>query len=229
MRRALLALVILAAGCGVSTREARAIQPNPARQRHTVEDIPASVKLYIHQRDMHLSRDYQLRSFAQFVVVSREKLRFHVGITRWDEREAETKGWKVYLEDEAGNRLEPVSREVARLSRISVGWELYPYQPGGDGWCREPPCLQRLMPPFEVYEGEADYVFSRPDILAPDRKLLRLVMTKGGLEFIYSWRFDDQMVVEHYGRSRLDNELGTIVVPGPNTEVAGTRYESENW
>ncbi len=229
MRTWMLALVVLASGCGVSSREARAIQPNPARAVTSAEEVRASVPLYIHQRDMHLPRDYQLRSFAQFFVVTRDRLRFHVGIVRWDETEAETKNWKVWLEDDSGRRIEPEGREVARVSRIAVAWGLYPYSPINSSWCPEPPCLSRLVPGYEVFAGEADYVFKEAGLLAPERKMLSLVLQRGSLQYRYTWRFDGQTMVQHYGRTKVDNELGIIVVPGPHTEVASTRYESESW
>jgi hypothetical protein len=224
----LLAASLTGSACAVNSREARAIQPNPANATRSVDTIPGSVRLYIHQRDMHLPREYQLRSWAQFVVVTRERLRFHVGIVRYDEGEATTRGWDVFLEDETGRRYVPESREVPRLLRIAMTWRLWPYRPG-DSWCIEPPCLARVIPGYEVYEGQADYVFKDPDLLAPDRKMLRLVLRKGGLEYRYTWRFGPETVVEHYGRTRVDAEMGTIVVPGPHTEVAGTRYESGKW
>jgi hypothetical protein len=229
MRSLLIGFVaVLAGGCATSVREARATQPNPARALQSTEELPRSVRLYIHQRDMNLPRDFQLRSWAEFVVVTRERVRFHVGIVRADEREAETKGWRVHLEDETGRRYQPDGREGARVSRIAMNWRLWPFRPS-DSWCPNPPCLSRAVPGFEAFEGQADYAFRDPRLLRPERKLLRLVMRRGDLEYRFTWRFGDVTAVEHYGRSRSDRELGVIVVPGPHTDVASTRYESETW
>lgn len=227
MRSLLLAgaLVGLAA-CGVQTREARAVQPNPVKALASVEELPVSVKLYIHQRDMDLGHNYQLRSWAQFAVVTRDRLRFHVGVVRTDEDEADTVHWKVWLEDENGRKLEPASREVPRMNRIHIGWGLYPYKPS-DSWCREPPCLMKLIPGHTAYEGVADYVFLDKGLANHQR--LSLVMRHDGLQYRYSWSFGPGTEVHHYGRSKVDDEMGILVVPGPNTDVAGTRYENEKW
>src|SRR5262249_39464675 len=108
-----------------------------------------------------------------------------------------------------------------------VSWKLYPYQPGGDAWCREPPCFTRLEPNqiFEVYEGQADYVFHEPAIIGPKRQLLSLVLRKGGDEFRYTWRFGDGTAIQNYGRTKVDDQLGIIEVPGPHTELGGIQYE----
>jgi len=43
------------------------------------------------------------------------------------------------------------------------------------------------------------------------------------------WWFGDITEVTHYGRTDADEGHGTMVVPGPNTELAATRYENESW
>jgi len=236
MRLLLLAL-LLGAGCGVTTREARAVQPNPANALRTPEDLPISQKLYIHQRapdkgfgnSFSLPREYQLRSWAQFAVVTRDRLRFHIGIARADEEEATTSGWRVWLEDESGRVYRPATREVARINRIAVNWRPMPINPTTrDAYCREPPCLSRIIPGFTAFEGEADYVFHDPG-LARGHKTLSLVCERAGMRLRFTWRFGDQTVVEHYGRTDADKGLGTMVVPGPHTELAATRYEGESW
>jgi hypothetical protein len=226
MRTVLLLTMTVAAGCGVHRFEARATQPNPAANLGNPEILPTSQTLYIHQRDMDLPRDFQLRSWAQFSVVTRDRIRFHVGIARQDEDEADTRGWKVYVEDEAGQRYTP-EREVARVNRLALNWRLWPYKPG-DSWCREPPCVSRVLPGYEAWEGQADYTIHKPNLVA-QRQKLSIVLVRGNEEMRFTWRFGEEMVVEHYGRTRTDDQLGTIVVPGPYTEVAGTEYENERW
>src|SRR5688572_17818240 len=151
----LLLVALLCAGCGVTTREARAIQPNPAQTAASADQERVSQVLYIHQRapdrgdTTSLPRAYQLRSWAQFAVVSRDRLRFHVGVARADEDEARTSGWKVWLEDETGRKYEPERREVARINRIGVNWRALPWNPTTvDGYCREPPCVVRIVPGY---------------------------------------------------------------------------------
>jgi hypothetical protein len=230
-----LLLALLCAGCGVTTREARAVQPNPADALRDPDALAISQTLYIHQRapdrgdTTSLPRSHQLRSWAQYAVVTRDRLRFHVGIARADEEEATTKGWRVWLEDERGRRYTPASREVPRINRIAVNWRPLPWNPTSrDAYCREPPCVARIIPGYTVYEGEADYVFHDPG-LARGHEVLSLVMERQGMRLRFTWRFGDHVQVDHYGRTDADRGLGTLVVPGPHTELAATRYEGESW
>lgn len=222
MRAVVLGLV-LAAGCGVQSREARAVEPNPLDLVRSPDQLPVSQRLFIYQRDTNLPRDYQLRNWAEFAVVSRDRLRFHVGVVRYEESDADTKDWKVWLEDDAGKKLEPEGRESPHINRLALNWRLYPYVPG-DPWCRKPPCVSVMQPGYTVYEGRADYTFHEPNLVRGS-KSFSLNLERGGVRYRYTWRFGDAMLVEHYGRTRVDDELGTIAVPGPYSQVAGTIYE----
>jgi hypothetical protein len=226
--RTILLVAVAAVGMGCAARrwEARATQPNPIKDLKNPDELPVSDRLYIYQRDMSLPRDFQMRSWAQFSVVTRDRVRFHVGIARRYESEADTHGWKVYVEDETGKQFQP-EREVARVNRLALNWRLWPYRPG-DSWCQRPPCVSREVPGYEAYEGMADYSIHEPEVLAT-RKQLSLVLRRGSQEMRFTWRFGDEHVIEHYGRSKTDDELGTIEVPGPYTELAGSRVEDESW
>jgi hypothetical protein len=237
--------ISLLGGCA-HVREARALHPNPIESFQSPDMLPVSAKLFIYQRDKNfdtvestsdrnvnaselLSRSYQLRSSAQFSVVNRDRLRFHVTIARWFEDEADTANWKAWLLDETGHRYEVTNRETPRVNRISVGWAPYPPDPR-DSWCREPPCKSRITPPFNVYEGVVDLMFLSPNIISKDRRSLTLVLTSDtGLEYRYAWTFGEGWKIEHYGRTHVDDEMGVMPVPGPDTEVAGTRYAGEKW
>jgi hypothetical protein len=228
--RSLLLLTLLA-GCA-HVREARAIHPNPALALQSTEVLPVSARLDIFQRDVHLGdsdyyRDYQLRSSAQFTVVSKERLRFHVTVTRWDEDEAELSNWTAWMEDDTGKRYELTTREGGKMHRIAIGWRLY-HAALGDTYCPQPPCMTKIIPGFDVYESEADLVFRYPNILK-DRKGVTLVLHQTGLTYRFVWTFGEGWIVQNYGRTKVDEEMGTIIVPGPNTQVAGTRYEGEHW
>jgi hypothetical protein len=237
--RWLILFTLFGAGCGTMIREAVAVQPNPANALLTPDDLPVSAKLYIHQRApdrgdaSSLPRDFQLRSWAQYAVVTRDRLRFHVGIARADEEEAVTSGWRAWLEDDTGRKYEPAGREVARVNRIAVNWRQAPVNPtSSDNYCRDDadvsPCLMRLTPGYTAYEGEADYVFTDPN-LARAHRSLSLVMQRQNMRLRFTWTFGDVTQVKHYGRTDADEGLGTVVVPGPHTELAATRYENEGW
>ncbi len=216
--------VVGIAGCSI-TREARAVQPFPV---HTKDTSPISVQLFIHERDMHLPHDYQLRSSAQFTVVSRDRIRFHVGIARLEEDEADTAGWTAWLVDENGNKYAPEDREVAKINRDLIGWELYPYTPG-DPWCPKGPCKTRIVPGYQFYQGVADYTFYVEGLFTAEREKLMLVLRRRDLEYHYTWHFGEFVEVTNYGRTHVDDEMGTIVLPGPDTELAGQKYEGDRW
>ena len=226
-----LALAPAAAGCGVQIREAHAHEPNPRLSLGSSSTLPASTKLYVYQRDNNFERprDYQLRNWAQFTVVSPDRVRFHVGVVKMEEEEAETSRWKVWLEDDAGHRWQPVEREMPRVTRVQISWGLFPYDPNNTSWCKQPPCLSRIMPGYTAYVGQAEYMFKDPSILAPDRKQVSLVVQHGSVAYKYTWTFGEGQEVQHYGRTHVDDEMGIIAVPGPHTEVADSHYEEESW
>src|SRR5262249_55801723 len=155
---------------------AKALQPNPAINR-SIDVLPVSEKLYIYQRDMSLPRDYQLRSSAQFAVVNKDRIRFHVTIVRYDEDEADVTNWDAYMQDETGKKYPLSSRGGTKKTRLSITWGLYPYVPG-DSWCREPPCLSKIIPGYDVYQGVADLVFHSPMIIGEGRKSVLLVLRR---------------------------------------------------
>jgi hypothetical protein len=51
-------------------------------------------------------------------------------------------------------------------------------------------------------------------------------MRRGGVEYRYAWHYGGYTEVRHYGHTKLDDEVGTISIPGPYTVVAHTDYES---
>jgi hypothetical protein len=228
MRASVLVLVSLVGlgGCARRSLEAYAVQTRPSRAVDKPDELPVSEPLFIHTRDMDLPRDFLLRSSAQFAIVSRDRVRFHLGIVRQDESEADVKAWKVHLEDEAG-RTVPIARELVVMRRFALNWRLFPYEPNSS-WCREPPCLSRDDTGLEAFEGRADYVLAGPDILAKYKKLV-LVARRGGQEMRFSWTFGEDFEVHHHGYTLADKELGTILVPGPHVEEAHRENDTASW
>lgn len=239
-------MLLFLVGCATQIREARAIQPNPVRDLGSPDTLPASVPLYVFTRDsttyvnplktpdplrqenvldgsVQIPRYWQLRNAARFVVVNRDRVRFHVAVVNRDERNAATKDWKVWLEDETGRKLEPTSRELAQMDRLVLPWSLY-WDFRSNNWYKK-----RELPGWDAYQGRADYVFSAPDLMTEDRKSLTLVMEHDNVQMRFSWTFDDGNLVEvqHYGRTRVDNETGVMIAPGPDSQVAQTWYEGE--
>jgi hypothetical protein len=217
--RAFILMVMAAGGCATVQLEAKSVSPSPVRDVGKPDELPTSSALYIHSRDKDLPYDFQLRSSAQFSMVSQDRIRFHLGIARQDEEEADVRGWKVVIEDDTGRRYEP-QRELPVMKRLALNWRLWPYQPG-DSWCQQPPCLSRVIPGYEAFEGSADYTIHETNFLR-NKKRLTLLATRHGVTMRFTWNFADGNTVEHYGRSKADEELGTILVPGPNVQVAQT-------
>jgi len=215
---ALIGVIAALAGC---TRifEAKAIQPNPLWSRRLATDEASSEPLYIHQRDQLLPKNVQLRSSASFAAVTRDRIRFHVGIGHSWEEIADTAGWSVWLEDETGRRLLPQRREVPRINRVALEWLTDPYLG-----------KVRAYPTIDVYQGKADYVFVERDLLGPRRRAVTLVLERDGVQLRYAWRFSrDLFMVRHYLRERPGVWLTTVIVPGPDTRVASTTYEDASW
>jgi len=216
-----LVLPLLAPSACMRRLQASAIQPNPLLARHVATESATSESLYIHTRDVQLEggRNIQLRSSASFAAVTRDRVRFHVAIVhRWEEI-ADTAGWTVWLEDETGHRFVPQRREVPRINRVALEW-LYDPQLG----------KVRAYPTIDVYQGKADYVFVEKDLIGPHRRSLTLILERDGTQYRYDWRFrPDQFMVSHYMRSRPGLSMFTVIVPGPDSRVASTIYEDEDW
>ena len=215
--------LVLLMGCAPQVREAKAIQPNPARALRSADVLPLSETLHVFTRDNSLPRSWQLRSSVQFAVVTRDMIRVHLSIARHDEREADTRSWKVWLEDDGGRRLLPASREMAKMDRLLIAWLR--------SW---DDVLQRfhwtrVFPGWDAYHGRADYVFRAPALMTRDRKSLTLVAERAGYQMRFTYNFDQGELVElkHYGRSRVDEEMRYASAPA-DAEVAQTWYEGED-
>ena len=202
---------------GVNAAQTRGIDDTPhfRQMTSTKEDVSAF--------SYSIPRYWQLRSAARFVVLARDRLRFHLSIVQGDERNATTKGWKVWLEDDTGRKLDPSSREVAQMDRLHLGWSLY-----FDNQVNEF-VKKREVPGWEAYQGRADYVFMAPDLITDARKMLALVAEREGVQMRFVWTFDEgQLIqVDHYGRSKVDYQVGTMIAPSPDSKIAQTWYEGE--
>jgi hypothetical protein len=128
----------------------------------------------------------------------------------------------VWLEDDSGQRLLPASREMAKMDRLLLAW-LHWWDQG-----LQRVELRRLIPGWDAYQGRADYVFRAPALMTKDRKWLTLVAERAGYQMRFTYNFDQGEVVElkHYGRSRVDDEMGYLSAPA-DAEVAQTWYEGE--
>ena len=81
---------------------------------------------------------------------------------------------------------------------------------------------------WDAYQGRADYVFNSPGLLSKERQWVALVAERGGYQMRFTWKFEDGSVqVTHFGRTRVDDEIGVMIAPSEDTKVAQTWYEGE--
>ncbi len=218
---ALVVTVTATAAACVAPLEATGLQPHPARVPREAGDLPRGEALSIYTREMTLPRWMQLRHDASFVVVSRDRVRVHLSVCEAWEELADPRAWTVWLEDERGQRLVPAEREVARLDRVALEWEREPGWRPGDSMKQK---NRRLIPSIDFWRGRADYVFFGPELMGAGRRGVTVVAHRAGRTLRFAWTFGDGWQVAHHGRSRADDALGIIAVPGPETRIAATRW-----
>jgi hypothetical protein len=219
----LLVVVALAAGCS-RTFKATVIQPNPLVNQN--ETLRESEEITIVRGDMDLeapdpangygnasptrNNRYPLLNVAQFTMVSRDRLRFHVQVDHKWEEYANLKTWSVYLVDDQGRRWIPESVEHANTRIITRMWDREQrsaicdsrgrdanancYNTVGyrdDGWRR-----RQTLGSLSVYRGKADFVFYQRDLFTQNVRSLKLVVKRPGESFEFTWRFNDSVAAQ---------------------------------
>jgi hypothetical protein len=213
-RRALGALIVIAAVGGCSrTFSGVAVQPNPLVDPN--ETLRESEKITIVRGDMDLeapqepgpsqrvavvnNNRYPLFNVAQFNIVSRDRLRFHVSIDHKWEEWADLSTWEVYLVDDKGQLYYPEAIEHARTNLITKMWdrEVRTAQRNRfgdivaineDGWKN-----RQTLGNLSVFRGRADFVFYRRDLFTQNVRSLKLVVKRSGEGFEFMWRFQDSV------------------------------------
>ena len=216
--RGIVAVAGLVVGVGLTmftgcsrTFSGSAIQPNPLAV--PTETLRNSEKITIVRGDMELdapdpaqvtqrssvvhNHKYPLINQAHFTLVSRDRLRFHVQIDhKWQEY-ADLNTWTVRLEDDRGRKWTPQSVEHARTKIMTTMWdrEQQTARRNGfgdivalneDGWKR-----RQTLGSLSVFRGKADFVFYQRDLFDRDVRRLRLVVSRPGEAFEFTWNFQD--------------------------------------
>jgi hypothetical protein len=212
---ALILAVVAATGC-TRTFKGQAIQPNPLAKPN--ETLRQSEKITIVRGDMELEKPddpsptqrasvlhnhrYPLINQASFTVVSRDRLRFHVQIDhKWQEW-ADLNSWKVSLTDDSGRHWEPESIEHARTKIMTTMWdrEVQTAQRNrfgdivalnDDGWKN-----RQSLGSLSVFRGKADFVFYQRDLFHANVRQLKLLVSRSGEAFEFTWNFQDQVASE---------------------------------
>jgi len=212
------------AGCS-RTFKGTAVQPNPLVNQH--ETLRVSEPITIVRGDMDLeapapatgagnasvarNRHYPLINQANFTVVSRDRIRFHVQIDHKWEEYADLHTWQVALTDDAGHHWLPESVEHANTHIITTMWDreqrsaicdnnfnrdangncynTIGYQ--DDGWRR-----RQTLGSLSVYRGKADFVFYQRDLFTANVRSLKLVVKRPGEAFEFTWKFQDTVAAD---------------------------------
>jgi hypothetical protein len=147
---------------------------------------------------MHMRR-YPLRNQAQFTVVSRDRLRFHVQVEhKWQEW-ADLNNWTATLEDDRGHKWQPEGLDHATTTIITQMWDWEQRSVrtnqfrdivgiNDDGWKRREP-----LGNLSVFRGRGDFVFYQRDLLAPNVRWLKLTIHHSGESFEFTWDFADDV------------------------------------
>ena len=219
MRLSVLGVLCLV-GCS-RTFTGEAVQPNPVAM--PTETLRSSEKITIVTGDMELeapdaprpaesatithNHRYPLFNVASFTVVSRDRLRFHVQLDhKWQEW-ADLTTWTVHLEDGDGHRWDPESVEHARTRIITTMWDreqrtsicssagrdatgacIQTVGVQEDGWKH-----RQTLGSLSVFRGNADFVFYQRDLMRTDLRRLKLVVSRPGQAFEFTWNFQDTL------------------------------------
>lgn len=190
-----LALLVLAVGCDRSW-ESKVVQPRP--YLGVSQEGRTSFPLVIRTRDMDLPRFIHLVNSAYFVVVSKDRMRFHVTLHHKWESMSDPSRWVVWIEDDLGRRFYPSSLDGKRVRPVNQVFGQRRYR--GSRVLEAPLHLveaveeidDRLpLAAFGYYRGDADFVFYREDLFRSEMRVLTLVMKRPGYEYRYVWTFVD--------------------------------------
>lgn len=185
-----------AAGCSTTTLKASTTQPNPL-VAFPNQATHRSQKLFIDVRDMELPRTFKLRQSAYFNVVSKERLRFRVGLVHKWKEVADVTTWKVRLEDDEGRTYYPEAKERAYDDHVTKMWD-NEYrtvvrnhfgdiaQVNNDGYKMRVP-----LEAVDVFQGAGDYVFHAKGLFHKNIKRLTLTMERSGVQYSFTWNLVD--------------------------------------
>jgi hypothetical protein len=207
-----LAVAAMALGACHRTFSAKVSQPNPLSS--PLDTLRVTEVLTIVTGDMELShprqsrvegRDsllsqkrYPLLNKANFTVVSRDRLRFHVQIEHKWKQYTDISTWKAKLYDDQGNQYSPTSIDTVKARHLVETWsfERRSTQRNGFGQIvqinddghrdRQP------LGSLSVFRGRGDFVFYQRDIFGPEVRSMTLELTRSGVTFKYQWNFAEE-------------------------------------
>ncbi len=186
------------------TRSWKAETIQPALELGTTDVARTSVSQVITLADMQLPHARKLANSVYFVVVSKDRLRFHVSLRHHSASIANPAHWRVWLEDSAGrtHRPEGIERLVMKV-RSSASW---PERARGINRANPQPPSQ-----VTTFQGDGDYTFYERDIYELEE--LTLVMQRDGYQYRYRWQFVPRALVWATSRYASRRERACARVP----------------
>ena len=180
------------AGCSHS-RTATVTQPNPLHHPsyHALrESIPATI--VTGDMELEIPRAHRradgrvyfataklpLHNIAQFTVVSRDRLRFHVQLEhKWREW-ADVTTWSAHLVDDQGRIYRPEEVDLHSDTHIPIMWDFQPQRP-------------TVLGSLSLFRGKGDVAFYARDLFTSDVRSLTLVLERGQTSYNFRWRFSE--------------------------------------
>jgi hypothetical protein len=163
--RAWIVAVIFACGC---TKHLSAQVTEPPLLMSAGVAARTSLPLEIVMRDMEYG-PVRTRNAAYFVVVSRDRIRFHVVLQHKLDDFADLRTWNAHVEDAHGHRLEveDVTAHIRPVDAFLVGNTLY-----------------RTRAP--IYDGAGTFSVYAHDLVDDDESIT-LVLSRPGFEYRFHW------------------------------------------
>jgi hypothetical protein len=182
--------IALACGAGACKSHWTAETLQPVLPLYADKSARTSWPLTIIMRDMEM-RHRRLANTAYYVVVSRDRLRFHLTLQHKWESMSDIRTWDAWVEDASGvhHPLEEVSQRS-----VQVGFDPLPVtrRAAQDG-----------LGPAPVYCGFAEFTIYGRDLYASARRLT-LVLRRPGYEYRYVWRIEDEPEPEPDAEAGVD-------------------------
>jgi hypothetical protein len=172
----ILALLALA-GC---SRSWKSETTQTSLQLGSTDLARTSMQQNIRLGDMQLPPRQKLANSAYFVVVSKDRLRFHVSLRHRFESIANPSHWRVWIEDGEGHRYRPEAIDRLNMKPVSATYEAL---------VEKEQVNSLPLYVLTVFQGKGDYTFHSRDIFRGDMEQLTLVMRRPGYEYRYTWRF----------------------------------------
>jgi len=185
----ILLTALLFIGCSHTFR-AEAIQMNPAYYTSNKEMLNVSRNLCIVRGGLDLGR-FQTVNYAKFVMISRDRIRFHVDFSHTWKDLAKPCNWKseVFVD----NVKYDVQCDSSRVKMFTKTWDEQRRVVQKDQWGdiisveqfeRSPTQLSSLT----IFIGKARLDLYQNDILTKSTKEIKLVMKNGNSILVYKWK-----------------------------------------